>query len=51
MWIYLSALSSTFGLTPDHPLITDEEYIINRAIRKPELKVSTFKATADATEI
>ncbi|XP_073929609.1 probable cation-transporting ATPase 13A4 isoform X8 [Castor canadensis] len=43
MWIYLSALSSTFGLTPDHPLITDEEYIINRAIRKPELKVRCIK--------
>lgn len=42
MWIYLSSLRSTFGLTPDHPLITDEEFIINRAIRKPDLKVSNF---------
>jgi len=40
MWISLSALSSTSGLTPDHPLIADEEFIINRAIRKPDLKVS-----------
>lgn len=48
MWIYLSALNSTFGLTPDHPLITDEECLINRAIRKPELKVSRFMVTADA---
>ena len=40
MWISLSALNRTSGLTPDHPLITDEEYIINRAIRKPDLKVS-----------
>ncbi|XP_016798002.2 probable cation-transporting ATPase 13A4 isoform X4 [Pan troglodytes] len=39
IWIYLSALNSAFGLTPDHPLMTDEEYIINRAIRKPDLKV------------
>nr|XP_036880042.1 probable cation-transporting ATPase 13A4 [Manis javanica] len=37
-WIYLSALDSAFGLTPDHPLLTDEGYIINRAIRKPDLK-------------
>lgn len=46
MWIYLSTLNSSFGLTPDHPVITDEEDIINRAIRKPDLKVS-----ADAREI
>uniref|UniRef100_A0A8C5LHX0 Cation-transporting ATPase n=1 Tax=Jaculus jaculus TaxID=51337 RepID=A0A8C5LHX0_JACJA len=39
MWISLSA----FGLTPDHPLIADEEYIINRAIRKPDLKVKYIK--------
>lgn len=51
MWIYLSSLNSTFGVTPDHPLITDEEDIINRAIRKPDLKVSTFMLTADAKEI
>ncbi|KAM4888760.1 putative cation-transporting ATPase 13A4 isoform 1-T1 [Thomomys bottae] len=43
LWVYLSSLSSTFGLTPDHPLITDEEYIINRAIQKPELKVRCIK--------
>ncbi|XP_008837245.1 probable cation-transporting ATPase 13A4 isoform X2 [Nannospalax galili] len=43
MWISLSALSSTFGLTPDHPLVIDEEYIINRAIRKPDLKVRYIK--------
>ncbi|XP_039706644.1 putative cation-transporting ATPase 13A4 [Pteropus medius] len=43
MWIYLSAVNSAFGLTPDHPLITDEEYIINRAIRKPDLKVRCIK--------
>nr|XP_019578729.1 PREDICTED: probable cation-transporting ATPase 13A4 isoform X2 [Rhinolophus sinicus] len=43
MWIYLSTLNSSFGLTPDHPLITDEEYIINRAIRKPDLKVRCIK--------
>ncbi|XP_055481132.1 probable cation-transporting ATPase 13A4 isoform X3 [Psammomys obesus] len=43
IWISLSALSSTSGLTPDHPLITDEEYIINRAIRKPDLKVRYIK--------
>ncbi|XP_036059101.1 probable cation-transporting ATPase 13A4 isoform X4 [Onychomys torridus] len=43
MWISLSALSRTSGLTPDHPLITDEEYIINRAIRKPDLKVRYIK--------
>ncbi|XP_017382133.1 probable cation-transporting ATPase 13A4 isoform X3 [Cebus imitator] len=43
MWIYLSALNSAFGLTPDHPLITDEECIINRAIRKPDLKVRCIK--------
>ncbi|XP_058518091.1 probable cation-transporting ATPase 13A4 isoform X2 [Ochotona princeps] len=42
-WIYLSALSSAFGLTPDHPLITEEEYIISRAIRKPDLKVRCIK--------
>lgn len=40
MWIYLSSLNSALGVTPDHPLVTDEEYIINRAIRKPDLKVS-----------
>nr|XP_060496924.1 probable cation-transporting ATPase 13A4 [Panthera onca] len=51
MWIYLSTLNSTFGVTPDHPLITDEEDIINRAIRKPDLKVSTFMLTANAKEI
>uniref|UniRef100_A0A2I3TMV6 Cation-transporting ATPase n=1 Tax=Pan troglodytes TaxID=9598 RepID=A0A2I3TMV6_PANTR len=43
IWIYLSALNSAFGLTPDHPLMTDEEYIINRAIRKPDLKVRCIK--------
>ncbi|XP_052014453.1 probable cation-transporting ATPase 13A4 isoform X2 [Apodemus sylvaticus] len=43
IWISLSALSSTSGLTPDHPLITDEEYVINRAIRKPDLKVRYIK--------
>ncbi|XP_070438648.1 probable cation-transporting ATPase 13A4 isoform X3 [Equus przewalskii] len=43
MWIYLSALNSAVGLTPDHPLITDEEYIINRAITKPDLKVRCIK--------
>ncbi|XP_006873203.1 PREDICTED: probable cation-transporting ATPase 13A4 [Chrysochloris asiatica] len=43
MWIYLSALNSTVDLTPDHPLITDEEYIINRAISKPDLKVRYIK--------
>ncbi|KAG8515841.1 putative cation-transporting ATPase 13A4, partial [Galemys pyrenaicus] len=43
IWICLSALNSTFALTPDHPLITDEEFIINRAIRKPELKVRCIK--------
>ncbi|XP_027791913.3 probable cation-transporting ATPase 13A4 [Marmota flaviventris] len=43
VWIHLSTLSSTFGLTPDHPLITDEEFIINRAIRKPDLKVRCIK--------
>ncbi|XP_045375761.2 putative cation-transporting ATPase 13A4 isoform X1 [Camelus bactrianus] len=43
VWIYLSALNSTFPLTPNHPLISDEEYIINRAIRKPDLKVRCIK--------
>ncbi|XP_027442882.1 probable cation-transporting ATPase 13A4 isoform X4 [Zalophus californianus] len=43
MWIYLSSLNSEFGVTPDHPLITDEEFIINRAIRKPDLKVRCMK--------
>nr|KAF6473241.1 ATPase 13A4 [Rousettus aegyptiacus] len=43
MWIHLSALNSAFGLTPDHPLITDEDYVINRAIRKPDLKVRCIK--------
>ncbi|XP_028609605.1 probable cation-transporting ATPase 13A4 isoform X2 [Grammomys surdaster] len=43
IWISVSALSSTSGLPPDHPLITDEEYIINRAIRKPDLKVRYIK--------
>ncbi|PNJ69460.1 ATP13A4 isoform 4 [Pongo abelii] len=43
IWIYLSALNSAFGLTPGHPLITDEECIINRAIRKPDLKVRCIK--------
>lgn len=51
MWIYLSSLNSTFGVTPDQPLITDEEDIINKAIRKPDLKVSTFMLTANAEEI
>nr|KAF6477152.1 ATPase 13A4 [Molossus molossus] len=40
VWIYLSALNSAFALTPDHPLITDEECLINRAIQKPDLKQS-----------
>ncbi|XP_075413267.1 putative cation-transporting ATPase 13A4 [Tenrec ecaudatus] len=43
VWIHLSALHSTLRLTPDHPLITDEEYIINRAIQKPDLKVRCIK--------
>ncbi|XP_077924036.1 putative cation-transporting ATPase 13A4 isoform X3 [Halichoerus grypus] len=43
MWIYLSSLNREFGVTPDHTLITDEEYIINRAIRKPDLKVRCIK--------
>ena len=50
MWICLSALNSTFRLNPDNPFITDEESIINRAIRKPDLKVSTIMAPADARE-
>nr|XP_012635700.1 probable cation-transporting ATPase 13A4 isoform X3 [Microcebus murinus] len=43
MWIHLSSLNSTVALTPDHPLFTDEECIINRAIRKPDLKVRCIK--------
>uniref|UniRef100_A0A6I8PGW4 Cation-transporting ATPase n=1 Tax=Ornithorhynchus anatinus TaxID=9258 RepID=A0A6I8PGW4_ORNAN len=43
MWIYLSALNSSFGLTPDHSLIKDEDGIINRAIIKPDLKVRYIK--------
>ncbi|KAM8902081.1 putative cation-transporting ATPase 13A4 [Lycaon pictus] len=43
MWIYLSSLNGASGVTPDHPLITDEEYVINRAIRKPDLKVRCIK--------
>ncbi|XP_066097799.1 probable cation-transporting ATPase 13A4 isoform X1 [Saccopteryx bilineata] len=43
VWIYLSVLDNTFGLTPDHPLITDEECIINKAIKKPDLKVRCIK--------
>ncbi|XP_057594861.1 probable cation-transporting ATPase 13A4 [Hippopotamus amphibius kiboko] len=43
VWICLSALNKAFQLTPDHPLITEEEYIINRAIRKPDLKVRCIK--------
>ncbi|XP_074046718.1 putative cation-transporting ATPase 13A5 isoform X3 [Macrotis lagotis] len=41
MWIYLSSLDSlgSISLTPDHPLITDEDYVINRAIIRPDLKV------------
>ncbi|KAI4548270.1 hypothetical protein MG293_000600 [Ovis ammon polii] len=39
MWICLSALNSAFRLSPDNPFITDEESIINRAVRKPDLKV------------
>ncbi|XP_053420707.1 probable cation-transporting ATPase 13A4 isoform X2 [Nycticebus coucang] len=42
-WICLSSFNSAFGLTPDHPLIADEEYIINRAIQKPDLKVRCIK--------
>ncbi|KAM6159823.1 putative cation-transporting ATPase 13A4 [Erethizon dorsatum] len=42
-WIHLSTLSSAFGLTPEHPLITDEDYVINRAIQKPGLKVRCIK--------
>uniref|UniRef100_A0A4X2M375 Cation-transporting ATPase n=1 Tax=Vombatus ursinus TaxID=29139 RepID=A0A4X2M375_VOMUR len=38
-WIYLSSLNGSVSLTPDHPLITDEDYIINRAIIRPDLKV------------
>ncbi|XP_066891445.1 probable cation-transporting ATPase 13A4 isoform X2 [Kogia breviceps] len=43
VWICLSAMNSAFGIIPDHPLITDEDYIINRAIRKPDLKVRCIK--------
>ncbi|XP_010832706.1 PREDICTED: probable cation-transporting ATPase 13A4 isoform X2 [Bison bison bison] len=43
MWICLSALNSAFRLNPDNPFITDEESIINRAIRKPDLKVRCIK--------
>ncbi|XP_005383266.1 PREDICTED: probable cation-transporting ATPase 13A4 [Chinchilla lanigera] len=43
MWIHLSTLGSAFGLTPGHPLITDEDYVINRAIQKPGLKVRCIK--------
>ncbi|EHB13962.1 Putative cation-transporting ATPase 13A4 [Heterocephalus glaber] len=42
-WVHLSTLSSTFGLTPGHPLIIDEDCIINRAIQKPDLKVRCIK--------
>ncbi|XP_012996207.1 probable cation-transporting ATPase 13A4 isoform X1 [Cavia porcellus] len=42
-WIHLSTLSSAFGLTPGHPLITDEDFVINRAIQKPGLKVRCIK--------
>ncbi|KAM5292139.1 putative cation-transporting ATPase 13A4 [Ctenodactylus gundi] len=42
-WIHLSALHSTFGLTPDDPVIADEEDIISRAIQKPDLKVRCIK--------
>ncbi|XP_054983681.1 probable cation-transporting ATPase 13A4 isoform X2 [Sorex araneus] len=43
MWISLSSLHGTCELTPDHPVIGDEECIINRAIRKPDLKVRYIK--------
>ncbi|XP_043731275.1 probable cation-transporting ATPase 13A4 isoform X3 [Cervus elaphus] len=43
MWICLSALNSAFRLNADNPFITDEESIINRAVRKPDLKVRCIK--------
>lgn len=51
MWICLSALNSAFRLSPDNPFITDEESIINRAVRKPDLKVSAIMASAHAREV
>lgn len=51
MWICLSALNSAFRLSPDNPFITDEESIINRAVRKPDLKVSAIMAPAHAREV
>nr|XP_020820309.1 probable cation-transporting ATPase 13A4 isoform X2 [Phascolarctos cinereus] len=38
-WIYLSSLNGSVSLTPDHPVIADEDYVINRAIIRPDLKV------------
>lgn len=51
MWICLSALNSAFRLNADNPFIIDEESIINRSIRKPDLKVSMITAPADAREV
>ncbi|XP_043853629.1 probable cation-transporting ATPase 13A4 isoform X1 [Dromiciops gliroides] len=42
-WIYLSSLHSSLSLTPDHPLIADEDYVINRAIIRPDLKVRCIR--------
>nr|XP_033814173.1 probable cation-transporting ATPase 13A4 isoform X2 [Geotrypetes seraphini] len=38
-WIYLSELKNSLVEKPNHPIIADENSIINRAIMRPELKV------------
>ncbi|XP_072474984.1 probable cation-transporting ATPase 13A4 isoform X7 [Notamacropus eugenii] len=42
-WIDLSSLNGLVSLTPDHPLIADQDYVINQAILRPDLKVRSIQ--------
>ena len=39
-WIDLSTLALLVGSNSDDPLVADEDSVINRAVMKPQLKVS-----------
>lgn len=42
-WIDLSTLAPPIGSNTDGPLVADKDSVINRAIMKPQLKVSLLQ--------
>lgn len=42
-WIDLSTLTLPTGSNSEYPLVADKDSVINRAIMKPQLKVSCLQ--------